>query len=568
MGSGAAPWKPAEIGLPPRQLTQFGEKPDPHRQPIGRNTLPERFQQFRQNWRVPRKPKHRIVEHARRLFAEKIRALIVERPQQIDVRVDPCAETAALELVAEPVGEMADASGIVAEDLGLRNDVARVFNSDALRNARNGVVAVKRNAMSLPYDRTKAGAFDRPKAFADPERYAAIHPRREWGSKLAKSKSFVLSAGRGAVVPREPTCRDPIMSPASSDRTLSVVMPVHNALPHLDAAVRSILEQTHRDFEFVILDDASTDGSTERLKEWAASDDRIRLHLGKKNLGPAASSNFVVRAAEGAFVARMDADDISHPDRLRRQLEILRAHPEAGLVGSLCDVIDEQGRMVRGPDPWRLRHSGWFAPFPHGSIMYRRELFDRAGGYREQCVYWEDLDLFLRIAGLAKVLTVPEPLYQHRHSHSSTRLDAKQPERIERATDLMYRCVEALDSGSDYEDLLTERNDASKVDPRVFRARGSIVLWSGHRPRVLKRLLQRGKLRPDLKTVLALGWACMAALSPGALRLALKGLAWSRNSASRSDAAKDVVEWRLPRPVPAKEPESAAPRHNRKPQAS
>ena len=85
------------------------------------------------------------------------------------------------------------------------------------------------------------------------------------------------------------------MSPALSDRTLSVVMPVHNALPHLDAAVRSILEQTHRDFEFVILDDASTDGSTERLKEWAAKDERIRLHLGKKNLGPAASSNFVVR---------------------------------------------------------------------------------------------------------------------------------------------------------------------------------------------------------------------------------------------------------------------------------
>ena len=361
-----------------------------------------------------------------------------------------------------------------------------------------------------------------------------------------------------------------MMSPASSDRTLSVVMPVHNALPHLDAAVRSILEQTHRDFELVILDDASTDGSTERLNEWAAKDDRIRLHVGKKNLGPAASSNFVVREAKGELIARMDADDISHPDRLRRQLEILREYPEAGLVGSLCDVIDERGRKVRGPDPWRLRRSGWFAPFPHGSIMYRRELFDRVGGYREQCVYWEDLDLFLRIAGFAKVLTIPEALYEHRHSHSSTRLDSRQPERIERATDLMYRCVEALDRGSDYEDLLSEQTRAAKVDPRVFRARGSIVLWSGHRPRLLKRLLQRGRLQPDLKTILALGWAGMAALSPGALRLALKSLAWSRNSASRADAAKDVVEWRLPRqrPVPAKEPVSASPKHKRKPQAS
>ena len=81
-------------------------------------------------------------------------------------------------------------------------------------------------------------------------------------------------------------------------------------------------------------------------------------------------------------------------------------------------------------------------------------------------------------AGFAKVLTIPEPLYQHRHSHSSTRLDSTQPERIERATDLMYRCVEALDRGSDYEDLLAERSEATKVDPRVFRARGHTIAGS------------------------------------------------------------------------------------------
>lgn len=343
------------------------------------------------------------------------------------------------------------------------------------------------------------------------------------------------------------------MPPAPRDEMISVVMPVHNALPHLDAAVRSILDQTHREFEFVILDDASTDGSAERLKEWAARDDRIRLHLGTTNIGPAASSNFVVREAKGVLNARMDADDISHPDRLRRQLEILRGHPDAGLVGSLCEVIDERGRKVRGPDAWRLRHSGWFAPFPHGSIMYRRELFDRAGGYREQCVYWEDLDLFLRMASLAKLLTIPEPLYQHRHSHGSTRLDARKVERIERATDLMYRCVEALESGKDYEELLAQdRAEGGRVDPRVFRARGSIVLWAGHRPTVLKRLVQRGRLGPDLRSLVAIGWAGLAWLSPAALRAALKTLAWSKNSASMTDTHNEVVEWRLPRPVPAK----------------
>src|SRR5258708_11231113 len=94
---------------------------------------------------------------------------------------------------------------------------------------------------------------------------------------------------------------------------VSVVMPVHNVLPYLDAAVASILRQTFEDFEFVILDDASTDGSTGRLRQWASRDARIRLLEAKRNLGPARSSDRVARAASAPIVARMDADDISYP---------------------------------------------------------------------------------------------------------------------------------------------------------------------------------------------------------------------------------------------------------------
>jgi glycosyltransferase involved in cell wall biosynthesis len=90
-------------------------------------------------------------------------------------------------------------------------------------------------------------------------------------------------------------------------------MPVYNALPHLDQAIESILKQTLSEFEFVILDDASTDGSRERLEHWAELDSRIRLLEGDENLGPVGSSNFVARAARAPFVARMDADDISYP---------------------------------------------------------------------------------------------------------------------------------------------------------------------------------------------------------------------------------------------------------------
>ena len=110
-------------------------------------------------------------------------------------------------------------------------------------------------------------------------------------------------------------------------------MPVHNALPYLDAAVESILGQTFSNFEFVILDDASNDGSVERLRDWASRDERIRLIEESNNLGPAVSSQRVALAANAQIVARMDADDISLPHRLTDQLRVLNEDPEVGVVG-------------------------------------------------------------------------------------------------------------------------------------------------------------------------------------------------------------------------------------------
>jgi glycosyltransferase involved in cell wall biosynthesis len=180
------------------------------------------------------------------------------------------------------------------------------------------------------------------------------------------------------------------MNSARQDPIVSVVMPVHNAMPHLDAAIQSILDQTFADFEFIIFDDGSTDGSTERLREWAARDSRIRLSHSKVNLGPVGSSRAVVEMASCPLIARMDADDISLPTRLEKQLLLLRQRPDVGLVACACDVIGADGNAVRGPDLWRLARKSWFAPFAHGSAMFHRDLFDAAGGYRDACVYWED----------------------------------------------------------------------------------------------------------------------------------------------------------------------------------
>ncbi|MDQ5808513.1 MAG: glycosyltransferase family 2 protein, partial [Actinomycetota bacterium] len=116
---------------------------------------------------------------------------------------------------------------------------------------------------------------------------------------------------------------------------LSVVMPVRNARPYLDQSISSVLGQTFGDFELVIRDDGSTDGSREVLRAWARRDRRIRLHEDDRPLGPAGSSNWVVAHSDAPFVARMDADDVAHPDRLRRQLAVLRAHADVDVVGAL-----------------------------------------------------------------------------------------------------------------------------------------------------------------------------------------------------------------------------------------
>ena len=192
-------------------------------------------------------------------------------------------------------------------------------------------------------------------------------------------------------------------------------MPVHNALPHLDAAIQSILDQTFADFEFVILDDGSTDGSTQRLREWAARDSRIRLSESKTDPGPVQSSRSVVELASGALIARMDADDIALPRRLERQLQLLDERPDLGLVACSCDVIGADGELVRGPDIWRLARKSWFAPFAHGSAIFRREEYDAVGGYREECAFWEDQDLFTRmLLHGCKIATLSETLYRVR----------------------------------------------------------------------------------------------------------------------------------------------------------
>jgi glycosyltransferase involved in cell wall biosynthesis len=327
-------------------------------------------------------------------------------------------------------------------------------------------------------------------------------------------------------------------------------MPVHNALPYLDAAVESIVAQTFADFEFVILDDGSTDGSSEVLRAWARREPRIRLVESGTRLGPAGSSNRVVAEAKAPIVARMDADDVAQPDRLERQLALLDEQPDAVLIGTLWDVIDERGRKVREADRSRLLRVSPFAPFSHPTIMFRKKAFDTIGGYRAEADRWEDVDLYLRFAEAGRILVLAEPLVSVRHSSVSTRLrDGR--DAFEKAMNLMYCCVAEYVRGHDYTPILGAEagpTEGGKLMAPSFITAGSPLVWAGKRPRAFGRMATRGLLRWNKGSAVALVWAAWADLSPKSLRLFLQGFLRVRNRAARSRlAGRPWVEWKPPR---------------------
>src|SRR5947209_7771425 len=154
---------------------------------------------------------------------------------------------------------------------------------------------------------------------------------------------------------------------------LSVVMPVYNAASVVREAIESILNQTFSDFEFIIVDDGSTDDSGKILREYAGRDDRIRLYT-QENHGLVASLNRYCRLANGRYIARMDADDISLPRRFEKQFHFLEAHPEVGILGTWIQDIDENGApRTAWPVPTDPAVIQWFLMFgnciAHPSVM-------------------------------------------------------------------------------------------------------------------------------------------------------------------------------------------------------
>jgi hypothetical protein len=199
---------------------------------------------------------------------------------------------------------------------------------------------------------------------------------------------------------------------------ISVVMSVFNGQAFLADAVESILGQSFDDFEFVIIDDGSTDQTSEILRRYVAQDARIRIHR-HDNMGRTQSLNVGIRIASGKYIARMDADDISLPNRFQEQFSFMEGHPDVGLLGGAFQLISEDGSVldaIRCPTQDSEIRSAMRIENPvcHPAAFLRKDLVLAVGGYRKPFVESEDYDLWLRISERSQLANLETCVLQYR----------------------------------------------------------------------------------------------------------------------------------------------------------
>lgn len=205
-------------------------------------------------------------------------------------------------------------------------------------------------------------------------------------------------------------------------------MPVYNSERYLSQAIESILSQTYGHFEFLIFDDGSTDSSPQIIRRYAEADSRIIAAFSDANVGYVKHLNRGIEIAKGEFIARMDSDDISIPERLEKQVEYMLDKPETGIVGSSAVIIDCDGRKLginyRESDPVLLKWITFFTnPFYHSSLLIRKDLFHRVGMYDVAMQPAEDRDMWVRAFYETEFGNIREPLIQYRvHDQSISRI--------------------------------------------------------------------------------------------------------------------------------------------------
>jgi glycosyltransferase involved in cell wall biosynthesis len=233
-------------------------------------------------------------------------------------------------------------------------------------------------------------------------------------------------------------------------------MSVYNGEKFLRAAIDSVLKQTLQDWELIVIDDASTDSTLSILASYR--DARIRILRNEKNSKQAVCSNRGIAAATGRYIARLDADDVSLPDRLLEQVGYLDRHPEVAMVGSAAVFIDEDGARISfrpgGLNGCTVNFlSTWYSPIVHSTIVFRTAAARPPNGYDESPRYWftEDYEFMARIAFQEGARVLAEPLVHYRVHPSS--VTVSNPAEQRHQSDIIARANIKRATGIEIDDL-------------------------------------------------------------------------------------------------------------------
>lgn len=205
---------------------------------------------------------------------------------------------------------------------------------------------------------------------------------------------------------------------------ITVLMPAYNMEHYIAQAIESILNQTFKNFEFIIIDDASLDKTPSIIKFYMKKDKRIRLITNRKNSKIAWTLNKGIKEAKGEIIARMDPDDISSSDRLLTQFNFLKKHPKVAILGSNIIIINAAGKVISKREypttSAKMKDLMFrYSPFAHPVIMFRKNIFEEFGCYDVNMTQAEDLDLWFKIGSKYEFATIPKTLLQYRILPSS-----------------------------------------------------------------------------------------------------------------------------------------------------
>lgn len=214
---------------------------------------------------------------------------------------------------------------------------------------------------------------------------------------------------------------------------ISVVMPVYNAAEYLHESIKSILNQTYQNFEFIIVDDASSDKTWQILKTYARKSKKIKLFRNKRNLGVSEAVKKAIDQADGEYIARMDADDIALPSRFEKQIDYLESHPKTVAVGGQCILINKFGQDIgtktfptKNEDVYKYIFE--FIPLQQPTLMIaRKKLPKNFEFYRDGMNTAEEVELIFKLFACGKVENLPDTLLKYRlHDNNTSLKDIKE----------------------------------------------------------------------------------------------------------------------------------------------